>query len=135
MKQGVDLHTSTLSQALCAEYLAGGHLDAQLPRILSLYAPRCNAMLDSMESSFPADWSWSKPEGGMFVWAEGPDGTDSLGLYNQALERGIAFVPGRYFFADPGKGEGCMRLNFSNSTPEILTAAVQTLGGIIRGNR
>ena len=68
-RQGVDLHTNTLAQALAAEYLTGGYLDRQLPRIIELYAPRQLAMLDALERHMPEDFTWSHPEGGIVLQA------------------------------------------------------------------
>lgn len=129
-KQGTDLHTSTFSQAIAAEYLAGGHLAAHLPRILAIYGPRLRAMLDALDRHFPAGFRWSRPQGGMFVWAEGPAGFDSERAHERALERGVAYVPGRVFFTEDGEGAGTMRLNFTKSDPETLDRAIETLAAV-----
>lgn len=134
-KQGTDLHTSTLSQAMAAAYLEGGYLVDRLPLICAHYSPRLDAMLDALEKSFPQDWTWSRPEGGMFLWAEGPPGTDIPGIYEKALSKQVAFVPGRYFYAYPENGGRTMRLNFTNADPEELRLAVATLGAIIKESR
>ena len=131
-KQGTDLHTSTLSQAMAAVYLEGGYLEERLPLICAHYAPRLESMLEAMEESFPSDWSWSRPEGGMFLWAEGPEGTDISALYETALSRNVAFVPGRSFYADPAGGSRTMRLNFTNADPDVLRQAIGTLGSLIK---
>ncbi len=122
-KQGIDLHTNTFGQAIAAAYLAEGHLAHHLPRILDLYRPRRDALLAAVETHLPAGWHWSRPEGGMFLWAEGPEGLDVLELYERCIARRIAFVPGQYFFANDG-GESTLRLNFSSSEPDVLVRAV-----------
>ncbi len=126
-KQGVDLHTGTFSQALAAEYLSGGHLARHLPKIRGFYRPRLAAMLESLADGMPASFRWSRPEGGMFIWLEGPDGLDMDPVYEAALKRGVAGVPGKYFFTDTGKGRHTMRLNFTNSAPEEIRRAVAVL--------
>jgi 2-aminoadipate transaminase len=131
VKQGVDLHTATLSQALAAIYLDGGHLKDHLPRILDIYRPRQTAMLEALERHFPADFTWSRPEGGMFVWAQGPGDLDTEALYWQAVERGTAFVPGKFFYTDPEQGKATMRLNFTMVKPEEIHQAVGVLAGVI----
>jgi len=131
-KQGTDLHSSTLGQALAAVYLDGGHLEIQLPRIVAHYAPRLDAMLGALEEFFPEDWSWSRPEGGMFVWATGPDGVDIDAVYRRGLERNVAFVPGRHFYAEPANAGATMRLNFTNADPATLRRAVEILGTVLR---
>ena len=130
-KQGVDLHTSTFNQALAAEYLTGGFLERQIPKIVALYKPRQEAMLSAMEEFFPPTIDWSRPDGGMFIWAEGPDKLDTQKLYQQAVARNVAFVPGRYFYADPEKGFSAMRLNFTMSAEAEIRKAIRTLGGVV----
>jgi 2-aminoadipate transaminase len=132
VKQGVDLHTSTFNQALAAEYLSGGHLQRHLPRIIEIYRPRQEAMLAAIERYFPADFSWSRPEGGMFIWAEGPPGFDIDGVYHKAVAAKVAFVPGRYFYAQAGEGLATMRLNYTMADEATLERAVKTLGGVIK---
>lgn len=131
VKQGVDLHTATFSQALAAEYLAQGHLDAHLPKIIKLYKPRLEAMLAALERYFPRTFKWSRPEGGMFIWARGPQGVCMTSLYRQAIREKVAFVPGTYFYAHQGQGMETMRLNFSMCDESRLALAVKTLAGVV----
>ncbi len=130
-KQGVDLHTSTFNQALASEYLAGGHMQAQLPKIVELYRPRLDAMLDAMEKYFPKVFNWTKPEGGMFIWVEGPPGMDLDPIYHQAVAEKVAFVPGKHFFAVAGKGKETMRLNYTVKDEKTIQGAIRILGGIL----
>lgn len=131
VKQGVDLHTNTYSQALAAEYLSGGYLKAHLPKIISLYKPRQEAMLKALKSNFPSTMKWSRPEGGMFVWAQGPARMDMVEVYQKAVEENVAFVPGTYFYSQPGEGRHTMRLNFTMCDERALAGAVRTLAGVI----
>ncbi len=130
-KQGVDLHTSTLNQALASEYLAGGHIQAHLPKIVNIYRPRQEAMLEAMEKYFPRTFNWTKPEGGMFIWVEGPKDLDLDPIYQQAVGEKVAFVPGKYFFALPGSGKQTMRLNYTMKDEDTITGAIRTLGAIL----
>jgi 2-aminoadipate transaminase len=130
-RQGVDLHTSTLGQALAAEYLEGGHLERQIPRIVDLYRPRQQAMLDALTRHLPEDFRWSQPEGGMFVWIEGPSGFDAVSLNERALTRGVAFVPGRFFFVDPEQGLATLRMNFTAADPATIDHAVALIAEAI----
>lgn len=131
-KQGVDLHTSSFDQAMAAKYISGGYLERQLPHILNLYRPRLDAMLAALDKYFPKDFKWSKPNGGMFVWAEGPSGFNTDLLYEKAIERKVAFVPGRHFFVTPDKGLETMRLNFSMVNEATITKAIEMLAEIIK---
>lgn len=131
-KQGVDLHTGTFDQALAAEYLQGGYLEQHLPRILDLYRPRRIAMLEALADFMPAGFRWSQPEGGMFVWVEGPPDLNLAEVYPEAVQQQVAFVPGHFFFTEPGAGLNTMRLNFTMPAPDEIRAAVQTLGTLVR---
>lgn len=131
-KQGVDLHTSTFNQALAAEYLSEGHLQRHLPRIIELYRPRQQAMLEAMQRAFPAGFSWSKPDGGMFIWAQGPEGMDMEIVNQKAILRNTAFVPGTFFYARRGDGRETLRLNYTMSCEKQLEKAIGILGEVLR---
>ena len=131
VKQGVDLHTSTFSQAIAAEYVAGGYLDEQLPRIIELYRPKHAAMLGALEKYFPENWSFSRPEGGMFIWVEGPKGLNLVDLYWKAVENNVAYVPGKYFYTDAAEGFETMRLNFTMAEESVIVEAVERLASVL----
>ena len=131
-KHGADLHTNTFGQAMAAKYIAGGYIHQQLPKIISLYQPRLQAMLAAMDDCFPDSFSWSKPEGGMFVWAVGPDGFDAEQAYWEAVKVNTAFVPGYAFFTDPGTGKNTMRLNFTNASEKLISESIHRLSSVIK---
>ncbi|MDE2775843.1 MAG: PLP-dependent aminotransferase family protein [Chloroflexota bacterium] len=131
-KQGADLHSNTYAQALAAEYIRGGVIDTQVPKIIELYRPRQEAMLEAMEQHIPGDYTWTKPDGGMFIWVEGPAGLDAEALYWKAVERKVAFVPGKYFYIDPADGLPTMRLNFTRPNEATIEAAIAALGRVMR---
>lgn len=130
-KQGIDLHTGTLGQAMASEYLRCGYLQTHLPRIIALYRSRQEAMLEAMDRYFPAGFSWTRPDGGMFVWARGPAGVDTIELYERAVARKVAFVPGRYFYAQPTRGMETMRLNYTMADEQTLDRAVAALAEVL----
>lgn len=131
VKQGVDLHTNTLGQAIATEYLQGGYLAEQLPKIIDLYRPRRDAMLTALEQHFPASFTWTKPDGGMFLWVVGPPGLDAEDLYWQSVERKVAFVPGKFFFANDDEiGKATMRLNFTMVDEATIETAIKTIGEV-----
>lgn len=131
-KQGVDLHTGTYSQALAAEYISGGYLDRHLPRIIDLYKPRQQAIINALQRYFPAGFRWSHPEGGMFVWVEGPVEMDMRAQYTKAVENGVAYVPGQFFFADPNQGRHTLRLNFTMADGPTLARAIALLADVMQ---
>ncbi|MBU0973723.1 MAG: PLP-dependent aminotransferase family protein [Proteobacteria bacterium] len=132
VKQGVDLHTSTFNQALAAEYLAGKHLDVHLPRIIDIYKPRQRAMTDALERMLPQGFSCAPSDGGMFLWVSGPKGFNALSLYDKAIEKGVAFVPGHFFYTDPEQGLETMRLNYTMADEATIEIAVEKLCDAIR---
>lgn len=130
-RQGVDLHTSTFAQALAAEYIAAGYLERQLPRIIDLYRPRQQAMIDALAAHLPEDFHFTRPEGGMFIWVEGPPGFDAEALQHRILERGVAFVPGKYFYVNPEGKENTFRMNFTAADPATIERAIAVVGDAI----
>ena len=132
VKQGTDLHSSTFNQALAAEYISGGFIAQHLPKIIDLYRPKQEAMLTALDKYFPDNFRWSQPEGGMFIWAEGPEGLDMEAIYWKAVENKVAFVPGKYFYTSLGEGIGTMRLNFTMTDEKTIDLAVCTLSEVIK---
>ncbi len=132
VKQGIDLHTSTYSQALASEYLAGGFLPGQIEKIKKLYGPKMYAMLEAMDKYCTGLLKWSKPEGGMFIWAEGPKGMDMEKVYFKAIERKVGYVPGKFFFPNPEDGLETVRLNYTNITVEQIDKAIKILSEVLQ---
>ena len=131
-KQGIDLHTSTFNQALAAEYIAGGFLERHLPKIIDLYRPKQEAMLAALDTYFPEGFKWSRPEGGMFLWVEGPPGFDMEEFYWKAVERNVAFVPGKYFYTSQQEGIETMRLNYTMADEETIDNSIRILSEVIQ---
>jgi len=132
VKQGIDLHTSTFNQALAAEYIAGGFLERHLPKIIDLYRPKQEAMLSALDAYFPEGFKWSRPEGGMFLWVEGPVGFDMEELYWKAVKRNVAFVPGKYFYTSQQEGIETMRLNYTMADEETIENSIKILSNVIK---
>lgn len=129
-KEASDLHTNVFSQYVIYDYLTHNDLDEHLVKIRDLYRSQAQAMTDAMEEFFPAEVSFTKPEGGMFLWATLPEGISTMDLFPQALERGVAFVPGDPFYAEPG-ARSTMRLNFTNADEQTIRDGIQKLGEVI----
>lgn len=129
VRQGVEVHPNHYGQALASEYL-GKHFDTHLPKILDIYRPRLSAMLNALEAALPEGFYYSKPEGGMFVWVEGIKGFNASKAYEEGIRQKVAFVPGKYFFVDPSKGEHTLRLNFTTESEDTLKRGIKLLGAI-----
>jgi 2-aminoadipate transaminase len=132
-KQGVDLHTSPLVQLLVYEVARSGFLDRHVRRLRSVYAARRDAMLSAMSTWFPTGptgLSWTRPAGGLFIWATLPESMDATDILPEALAEKVAFVPGASFFAD-GSGKNTMRLNFTNASIERIEEGIARLGRVL----
>ena len=88
-------------------------------------------MVETMEETFPEDVSFTRPEGGMFLWATLPESMSSLQLFERAIRDKVAFVPGQAFYADGG-GRNTMRLNYSNSDKERIFEGITRLAKAIK---
>ncbi len=133
VKQSTDLHTNTFCQYVIAEFAKDGALDRHIEELKVAYSERRQIMLEAMEQHFPEEVNWTKPEGGLFLWVELPQGMNSAQLLDKAVERKVAYVPGSPFYAQT-KGENTMRLNFSNASPEKIVEGIRRLGQVIKEN-
>lgn len=125
-KQGTDLHTGTLVQRAVQRYLENSDVSGHIRAIRAEYGRRRNVMLEEMEKNFPDVVTWTRPEGGMFLWVILPERFDTVQLLNRAVEENVAYVPGAPFYPG-GTGLNTMRLNYSNSTPEQIREGIKRL--------
>ena len=131
IKQGLDLHTGLLAQAIAWESCRDGLLERHVPRIRATYHERRDVMLAALSREMPTGVHWTTPEGGMFLWVTVPDAIDVQALLERAIAQQVAFVPGDAFFANGGVAN-TMRLNFSHPTPERIIEGVKRLGAAFR---
>jgi 2-aminoadipate transaminase len=129
-KQAADLHTPSFTQHLVYEAVKDGFLDQHIPMIRALYAQRCRTMLAAMDEHFPRTVKWTRPQGGMFIWAELPPALSAFDLLEQALANDIAFVPGGPFFANDPQ-VNTLRLSFVTVPEEKIRKGIATLGALI----
>lgn len=130
-KQGADLHTATFNQMIAFEVARGGFLDRHVRLIREVYCERRNVMLQAMEDHFPKAVQWTRPQGGLFLWATLPEGMKSADVLQDAVAEKVAFVPGSPFFSKGG-GENTMRLNFSNAPPAKIREGMARLGRVLQ---
>lgn len=128
-KQSTDVHTANLNQAIVDQYIRRGLLPDHIRRICLGYGAKMHQMLESLER-FPEGVRFTHPQGGLFIWAEMPEGTDTVQMLKKAVDRKVAYVPGTYFCADGGH-LNTLRLNFSNSTPEQIETGMSVLNDIV----
>jgi 2-aminoadipate transaminase len=129
-KQATDLCTSTLTQYFVAEYFGEGRWREYVESLTGLYRERRDAMLEALERHFPPQCEWSRPEGGLFLWATLPEYIDTSDLLAKALRENVAFVPGAAAYAD-GRHSSSMRLNFSASQPDEIREGIRRIGQVV----
>jgi 2-aminoadipate transaminase len=132
-KQAADLHTAQLTQMVVYDVIKDGFLDQHIPTIRTLYSNQCQAMLDAMDECFPKDVTWTRPEGGMFIWVTLPKGIDAMKLLDQAIAAKVAFVPGAPFYANQPE-TNTLRLSFVTVPPERIREGIAILGKLIAAN-
>ncbi len=130
-KQSVDLCSSSMSQAFVAAYFDSGRWQDYLDSLVAIYRRRRDVMLGALAECFPAESEWTRPQGGLFVWATLPDYLDTTDLLARALQENVAFVPGRAAFLD-GRGGSSMRLNFSGVGDDDIREGIRRIGEIVR---
>lgn len=130
-KQSADVHTCTLTQMMAAEYLTRFNIDEHINKVCELYGRKCRKMLDAMDKYFPAHCTYTRPEGGIFLFCTMPTGTDSKALLKKALEKKVAFVPGHTFMIDMSKPTNTFRLNYSLVPEDKIGFAIKSLSEIL----
>jgi 2-aminoadipate transaminase len=129
-KQGTDLCTSTLSQLMVQAYFERGRWQDYVESLTDVYRKRRDTMLDALADYFPPQAEWTRPGGGLFIWAMLPDFIDTTDLLARALRDNVAFVPGEAAFLD-GRGRSAMRLNFSGSDEESIREGIRRIGEVV----
>ena len=130
-KQSLDLCPPILDQYVAAEFLRSGRLDANLRKSIALYKGKRDLLLSLLETYMPEGVKWTRPEGGLFLFLTLPEGFDAVKFYDKALEAGVAYVAGEFFYPDR-RGKNTMRLNFSFMSPERMTEGLKLLADLLR---
>ena len=131
-KEASDLHTNVFAQYLIWDYLEHNNFDTHIAKIRELYKKQAKAMLDSMDKYFPSNVSYTRPDGGMFLWVTLPANISALELFPKALEKKVAFVPGDPFYINK-KNVNTMRLNYTNADCETIEEGIKRLGELLKG--
>jgi 2-aminoadipate transaminase len=131
LKQGADLCSPGLSQMFAEQYIRQGLWKKNLERLKPIYRSRRDSMVRALEEHFPPEARWTRPEGGLFIWATLPPYLDTAKMLPLAILQKVAYVPGTAFFAD-GSGARHLRLNFSYCTEEQIDEGIKRLGKVIK---
>lgn len=130
-KQSLDLCPPVFDQYVAAEFLGSGRLDGNLAKSIALYRGKRDLMLSLLEEHMPAGVRWTHPEGGLFLFLTMPEGFDAVRFYDRALDAGVAYVAGEFFYPQRG-GKNTMRLNFSFMDKERMVAGIQLLASLLK---
>lgn len=130
-KQAADLHTSSFTQRIVHHYVAQpGLLDAHVENLRNVYRRRRDVMLTALERELPTGCTWTRPDGGLFLWVTLPSAIDATDLLQAAARAKIAFVPGAPFWVgEPVRNS--LRLNFSNATEARIEEGIARLGRVL----
>lgn len=121
--------TNIFGSHVAAEWIPA-HLDAHIDLLREMYGRRCDLMCRTLSESMPEGTTWSRPEGGFFLWVTLPESIDAGQLLPQARERGIEFLPGQWCYTD-GRGRNQIRLAFSFARDEQIGPGIRILGEIV----
>lgn len=130
-KQASDLHTSTIEQRAAARLLEDFDYEAHIASLCRVYGERCDAMRNSLETHFPDEARWTRPDGGLFLWVELPEGVSGEELLEDSLKEKVAFVPGASFFARDARSN-FIRLNFSNRQPDMIDEGIRRISDVLK---
>ncbi|MCQ2456825.1 MAG: PLP-dependent aminotransferase family protein [Clostridia bacterium] len=131
-KQVSDVHTPMITQLLATEYLKRYDLDAAIVKMRANYAHKCQTMLDAIEEYFPEGVEYTRPGGGLFIWADLGHGIDTLALSKKAVEEKVVYVPGNTFMTDMSLPCSTLRLNYSTMSDERITEGIKRLGKVFK---
>ncbi|MCI9626645.1 MAG: PLP-dependent aminotransferase family protein [Clostridia bacterium] len=132
VKQANDVHTPIFNQMMAAEFMKQYDMDEHIARLCKLYGRKCGIMLDALDNYFPEGCTYTRPEGGLFLWCTLPEGTDTKELLTRCIERKVAFVPGNTCMVDIDAPTRYMRLNYSAVAEDKIDWAVKTMSDVIR---
>jgi 2-aminoadipate transaminase len=130
-KQSADVCANVLGQRIAHEYIIRGQIDPQIEKTRKIYSRKMDLMLKGMDELMPKGITWTRPDGGMFLWVNLPESMDSAELLKKALKKRVAFVTGKAFFADPKDGSSSLRLNFTHPSDEMITEGLRRLGSVL----
>lgn len=131
-KQGMDLCCPAFTQAIAREFCARGHIYTRVPDIVARYRRKRDVMLQALGREMPDGVTWTRPQGGLFLWVRLPEGMDTERLLPVAVEEeAVAYVVGSGFHADGG-GKNAMRLNFSFPSEAEIEEGIRRLARLVR---
>jgi 2-aminoadipate transaminase len=131
LKQTTDLHTDQLAQAAMAEFMLRGYLARYTAKMKKIYRSRLETMEQALAKHMPEGMAWTRPEGGLSVWVTLPTGVDAAELLIHLRERGVIFVPGRFFYFQHPQ-PNALRLSFAALDEKQIVRGIQSLAELLK---
>lgn len=126
-KQSEDVHTNIFFQMMCHKYISEYDLDAHINEIRNLYRAKCDLMLKTLDENMPNEVTYTRPEGGLFIWGTLPDSVNEPEFVKKAIEHKVAVVPGETFNCDTSMPSQSFRMNYSTPSDEDIVRGVKLL--------
>ena len=134
-KQTSDVHTTMLCQLIVNEWMNHYDMDGHIEKIRGIYRRKLNLMCSLIDSELGGFVRYARPEGGLFIWCELPEGVRMTEFCKKAVEEKVAVVPGTAFLTDPEADTPCFRVNFSTPTDEAIVRGMKLLGEVASAYR
>jgi len=131
LKQSLDLCSSSLNQLIAADFLRTGYFEKHIEVVKTAYKLKKDTMVAALEKYMPEGVTWTKPEGGLFLWVRLPEGMSADDMFQDALKENVAYVIGSAFHSD-GSGKNTMRLNFSYPTVADIDEGIKRLATAVK---
>ncbi len=130
-KQVQDVHTTILSQLIVHKFMVCDGYENHLEMIRGIYRDKCRLMCQCMEDGFKGKVDFTRPEGGLFIWCQLPDGADMLDFCKKSIDNGVAVVPGTAFLTDETESCISFRANFSTPSDDQIIKGVSILSDLV----
>ena len=130
-KQASDLHTNYFGQRIIHQYLKDNDIDEHINKIRQAYGRQRDAMVTAIQDYFPAETSFTHPEGGMFLWITLPERLSAMEVFREAVKEKVAFVPGDPFYVNRSN-VNTLRLNYSSVDEDTIRTGIQRLGSVLK---
>ena len=131
-KQSEDVHPNQFFQMLCYKFMTECDPDAHIAMIRKVYGRKCKLMLDCLERELPPSVTFTRPEGGLFIWVTLPDGVDAAAFLKACMAEKLMIVPGATFNCDVTEGSQSFRLNYSTPSDDQIVEGIARLGKVAR---
>jgi 2-aminoadipate transaminase len=129
-KSNVSICNDGITQYVATKLFRRGDVERQIPKVTEVYRRKRDLMLETMEVSFPEEAEWNDPQGGLFLWVKMPEHVNTTEILMEAVENGVAYIPGSNFFAEPV--HNYIRLNYSHPSEADIVEGIQVLGGVLK---